>query len=385
MRSRKANSRSGLLLAACVLTALATGPVGAQTRKDATFTPVGYIRSPGSQSSINSFQNLSYGLGSLRSAGGGTGGDALNSSLSSLGTFLISRADAGVGISPFEDLPDITRTGSTVRYDPSGTRIVDVGGQFSSGLLGGGARSPISPATAYLEAIGAATGLTADRTQPILTLAPKDANSKYGSCMQKGERYFKDADYERAYNEFQLAGYNKDRDPSSLLSMAHATFAMSRGSYVSASYYVRQALKYFPELPVVPLQPKAFFGQPAEYVNKLTVLEQHVRERPNDAEARFLLGYFRWFEGDSPAAQEAFTQAFALARRDLRNDVKSFWNGMVATGKASGTLGVVFPVYFVVDFTPWSTRVMTQFVEVPRSMLPGLSTTQPAWLSGPTF
>jgi hypothetical protein len=167
--------------------------------------------------------------------------------------------------------------------------------------------------------------------------------------------------------------------------MAHATFAMSRGSYVSASYYVRQALKYFPELPVVPLQPKAFFGQPAEYVNKLTLLEQHVRERPNDAEARFLLGYFRWFEGDSQAAQEALTQTFALARRDLRNDVKSFWNGMVATGKVSGTLGVVFPVYFVVDFTPWSTRVMTQFVEVPRSMLPGMATTQPAWLSGPTF
>ena len=63
---------------------------------------------------------------------------------------------------------------------------------------------------------------------------------------------------------------------------------------------------------------------------------------PSDADARLILAYFRWFEGDVDTAHEALAIALFLASRSSNAEqieaVNTFWKGLVASGKVAGEL-----------------------------------------------
>lgn len=329
---------------ACLVVIALPDVLAAQSRKEVRLPSVGSIPGPGDMSPSRAFRDYSYGLGGLRSYTPGAGGDVLRSSIGDAGAGLVmGRPPAGEGgLSASGLTTDLIRpAGSSIRYDATGSQITDLGGRFSTPRFSG-ETSVMSSARAYLEAIGATSALSAGRTQPITSLAPTDS-SPYSKYMREGERYFRQKDYYKAFNEFQLANFIDEDDPSSLLSMAHATFATSSLSYYAAAYYLRQAIDSFQELPVMPLQPRDFFGERAEYAKRLTLLEERVNRAPADAEALLLLAYFRWFDGGTEAACAALSKAHAASKGELKKSIEGFWKGMVASGKVSGTLEQPIP------------------------------------------
>lgn len=372
-----------------VVVSWTAGGVFAQVRGSVSLSQVGgNQRSVGGSSSVmNSFRATSYGINSSGSDVAGRGGDVLNSSLAPGGGFSRGRGVGGTGVTPEDSLMDLPGRRNPIRYNQVlstpitevSPRSYSVNEKTSSNLSpyanapvytggsasGGGLASPVqdmatsriepsrnsvkaasktsiafSPADVYLDAVGATSILGAERGKPITSLALNDG-SRYSLCMRQGERYFRSGDYVHAFTEFQLASITSDHDPSSLISMAHASFAMSRDSYSLAVSYIRQAVRSFPELAQAPLQPRGFFGRPNDYARNLTLLEDHVREKPADTDAQFLLAYFRWFDGDAGAARVALDKAYtSTSDALLQKDIEMFWGGMLASGKASGTLGV---------------------------------------------
>ncbi len=352
------------------------------------------MRTPGTSNVTSGFTQYSYGAGNSSSSNvAGRGGDVLSSSLTPSGSISRGRSSAGgTGVSPEDGMQQLGRP-QAIRYAQTfNSAITEVSPRsysitektssslspfvnepvFTGGVTraGGGpgaggysttvqdmvagrsdparnsakatAKSSMmfSPADVYLDAVGATSILTAERSKPITSLALNDG-SRYSICMRQGERYFRSGDYVHAFTEFQLAGITSDHDPSSLISMAHASFAMSRDSYSLATSYIRQAVRNFPELAQTPLQPRGFFGRPNDYARNLTLLEDYVREKPADTDAQFLLGYFRWFDGDAAAARTALDKAYTSTPDALfQKDIETFWAGMLASGKASGALGV---------------------------------------------
>jgi tetratricopeptide (TPR) repeat protein len=164
--------------------------------------------------------------------------------------------------------------------------------------------------------------------------------------MAEGEKAFRAGDFRKAHNEFQSANCIGGKDPESLLSLAHAAFARSMFSYKEAALHLRRALKYLPELPLIPLQPGTFYGEEPEgidrYVERITRLEKHTAKSPYDADALLLLAYFRWFEQDVEAARNALATALAAASKTKDSEqleaINIFWDGMLASGKVTGEL-----------------------------------------------
>jgi hypothetical protein len=133
-------------------------------------------------------------------------------------------------------------------------------------------------------------------------------------------------------------------DPESLICLTHTRFALSRYSYAKAAYFLEQALKFMPELPLANLRPVGFYGTVGKYAEHLFVLQEHVAKAPSDGEALLLLAYFRWFgeAQDVKATHKALSRALACAlkKKDafLVEAIRAFWDGMIAAEKVSGPL-----------------------------------------------
>ena len=162
--------------------------------------------------------------------------------------------------------------------------------------------------------------------------------------MAKGDRSFRRGNYRDAYTNFQIANDLGDHDPESYVCLLHTEFALSAYSYAKACYFLEQALRYMPELPLANLRPRGFYDNEAKYAQKLIALVDHIDKRPSDHEAVLLLAYFRWFEDkrDVNATRKLLAKALAagLEKKDplLIDAVETFWRGIVASGAAAGEL-----------------------------------------------
>ena len=210
--------------------------------------------------------------------------------------------------------------------------------------------SPVTAARAYLRKIGeGAEGDLSELPEPITSLAPREPSTYQGFILE-GERRFRNGEYIGAFNQFKLANDIGAKDAESFLSMLHARFAVSRYSYSQAAYYLQQALKFQPELPVTALHPAGFYGNAAHYVDHVFRLNQYLKTSPRDAEAYLVLAYYRWFDPSVPAdrTRDALARALGLRRAEFgetvpKDDlfieaVEVFWRGMVASGRVSGEL-----------------------------------------------
>jgi hypothetical protein len=167
----------------------------------------------------------------------------------------------------------------------------------------------------------------------ITSLAPR-LPGRVRDYIVAGEEAFRENEYDEAMENFQLAAELTHDSPETLLSMFHAQYASSeRGYYETAAYYLAQTLRSFPELPLVPLAPKEFWGQLRQYGEQLADLEEHCEDIPSDASAQLVLAYFRWFNGDYDVAAQALIQAYSTARDDQTAEaIEIFWDGIAATG-----------------------------------------------------
>jgi hypothetical protein len=222
--------------------------------------------------------------------------------------------------------------------------MIQYGGTSIGTALAGQDDTVFGAARAYVKALEeAASSLLKDSAGPITTLVPA-AEGTYRDFMLKGDRAFRTDNYQEAYANFEITNDIGNHDPESFICLLHAQFALSRHSYAKAAYFLEQALKFMPELPVANLRPRGFYGNVNRYAEHLVALEEHVERDPTDGEALLVLAYFRWFgeAQDVAATRKALASSLAAALRKkdtyLVDAAETFWDGMVATGKVSGKL-----------------------------------------------
>jgi len=178
-----------------------------------------------------------------------------------------------------------------------------------------------------------------DSGRPVTSLAPAEPGP-LRDLMLKGEKAFRRAEYADALQSFQLANDVSLNSPEAMIGMFHARFALSEDSYSSASFLLMRALRNLPELPLVPLDPKEFYGVGRDYGEQLAGLVEYCRRQPDEAEPLLVLTYFQWFAGDVSAAVDSLRQANAAAmdRQDslVLEAIDTFWDGMVASGLVEG-------------------------------------------------
>ncbi len=334
----------GLAASVCVLAGLSALSLG-QARSARSISTPGYFKDLGARGPSGTFRGYSFGVGSLHtpSGSGGSVGNVLQSSIGSQSSFSLRPSSSGSGSSgmfgqPVVPAPSIM--GGKL-YNPSGglKGFADVSAQVPgrSPIPSG---SPMMAASAYLNAIQMPTGglRRAQQGQAVTSLVPADAGL-YKTYMERGENAMHAGNFVEAFAMFQMANDIEVKDPDSLVSMAHASFALARLSYYRSAYYLQKAIRYLPELPLVPLKPEGFFPNRETLAQKVGLLEDHVEASPRDAAGQLILAYFRWFQGQHAEARDALARARSAATdRDMVEAIETFWDGMVASGKVSGEL-----------------------------------------------
>lgn len=225
------------------------------------------------------------------------------------------------------------------------------GGKIRSAILT--ANPALSVANRYLRSVGPGELTVSPKASKVISSLVPSQPSMYASLLALGEKAFRrgrtaesSSDFVVAFNYFERASLIAPRAPETTLSLTHARFATSSVAYASASHYLRQTLRYLPELPLVPLKPKLFYGSDSaaasRYVRHLARLEKHLANMPDDVDALLLLAYFRWFSGRTGETRAALEAAIKIAKEDgdkeMVKAVDTFWAGMVRSGKVSGTL-----------------------------------------------
>ena len=338
--------RMWLVLAMGLPLIVAASSALAQSRKR-TFSPYVGFRRVGSSRVSERFVPYSYGIGGLRPSGAGASRSLLQSSIGRPSGFGIGRGSVAPGAASAAPTSDMPLASGARLYNPTENVLGSSvgGGQFGGPLASTGSGA-LGAASAYLAELSAVSEDRLKKTdQPITSLVPSEPGL-YQQYMKDGEEAFKEGDFHRAYDLFEMANFIGTKDPESLLSLTHAAFARSLYSYSSAALYLRLALKYLPELPLASLQPKAFYGETPEaasrYDERIFRLKKHLMESPKDPDGLLLLAYFRWFEGNVKAAQQALSSALDAAQTaknpEMVEIIGIFWDGMVATGKVSGVL-----------------------------------------------
>ena len=332
-----------LLVLLIAATMVGQPPAAGQVRHEVQLTSPGYMRDVGSSGNVQTFRIYSYGLGSLENPSVSPADNLLRSSIESPAIYSVTRS-GGLGVTPMggASLLAPPATGGRV-YSPLASAIPDLSGAGGVPLLAGEGvtATPLQKATSsYLTSVGAYQTPTATVEQPApITSMASASNDRFSSYMTEGEKAFKAGDFNTALERFQMANTIDAKNTESLLSLAHASFAMSRNSYFRTAYYITRAIKYLPELPMVPLQPKAFFGNEEIYADRLARLEQYLEATSGDQAAYLVLAYFRWFDKDVRGAADALAKAQReKSDAEIAEAAKAFWDGMKASGKVSGTL-----------------------------------------------
>lgn len=366
-RHKKVRVLQAIAVCVVVTAGLGQGPVLGQARSRQNLRRPGQLRTIGRSAASYQFQNFSTGLGSLqRSSSARTG--VLRSSIGTgQSSFSIQRRAPG-GAAGSLNTSTVGRPGARSRqrrlYESSVPGVPDFAartmrdatrstpspsgglgtGDLASGELarpsaglGTSAQSDaaLTAAWDYLESSEARSdlpGLAAG--EPITTLVPAGQEGLYHDYLQEGEEAFREGDYFRAKNKFRLASDIADDNPETMLSLLHASVALSRGAYAGPAGYLRKVLRYFPELPMAAIEPRSFYGNASDYAEHMRRLDAALREDPDNAETNLVSAYYRWFDGDVREAREAaLTAREYAAKPEVREAAETFLKGMELTGR----------------------------------------------------
>lgn len=335
--------REILFFGALAVTITATFALG-QSRKQV------YVAGPGQpgistrvDSSVQVFNSYSAGLGTSVSSSLNPNSVLTNAAVTEFSISRYSNASTGSGPGNGLNISELGRAPGGARLDSGGGNIIQPGRIYS-----GGQTIPrsvnmdtaiLGAAADYLEQIGGIFA-GANAKKPITSFVPRQPGA-YRDYMEAGERGLKTDDYNMALTQYLLANHIGIDDPESLLSLTHAYFAVAY--YSSAAGYLRQAIRKFPEMPLTPLSPQSFFSTKRRYQQLLMKLERYTQAHSTEADSLLLLAYFRWFADSPAAARAALFDALQLAKNgqakpETAEACRTFWDGMVASGKISGAL-----------------------------------------------
>jgi len=338
-----------ILVPALVVAFCMAGRAAGQSRKGVGIEPPGSFKQVGTATRGYEFSRYSYGVGTAQAASSSSqGGGLLRSSISSPGGYSIPRA-SGSAPQALSNLgsPSGSRSRWLVKPQPTLDLSTSVGRITVPEIqdMEAAQESALDEAGEYVRAAESASVLQKkDETEPIISLVPTE-DSLYARFLAQGEKAFRDGRFPDAVAMFGFAYDMSPQVPEGLVSLTHGSFAVSTYSYGRTAFYLKEALKYFPELPLAPLRPKGFYGDQSNYVDHLIRLEDHISRYSDDAEALLVLAYFRWFQEkpDVKTVRESLGRALAAATQEgdhyTIEAVDAFWNGIVASGQASGKLG----------------------------------------------
>lgn len=329
-----------IIVTAMAAWTLAPANLSAQGRHGVAITDPGVMHVIGQSGASYGFGQYSYGLGSVQ-ASRSTPTDVLRSSISDLGPISSSNRTVTPGDSGLSQLI-APPTGSTFRKFGAGVSDISEAqrGSAMAALMKSTDMGKLDSVSSYMFAIGAGSKEDyLNKTEAITTLVPSQPGL-YRDYLQQAETNFRSGQFSLAIGQYQLANDLGSTDWISLLGMAQTEFA--RNNFRSSCVYLEQVIKYFPELPLLTLEPRGFFGDRSRYADNLARLEREVQDDPRDAEKAFLLAYFRWFDQNAAASQKALSRCLASAQEkhdeDLLDAIGTFWRGMVQSGKVKGEL-----------------------------------------------
>jgi len=335
--------RAAVVLSAVLVVAFAGPRAAAQSRKGKYIALTG-LQSLGSTAQSYDFGRYSYGLGSV-TRDSPRGEDVLRSTISSPASFRVARRYVGGPQAPV--LPELSVMSRSRPIQEIGGADVQI--PYSAPM-------PAVPVAQDMEDLATAVAseyfrtvespsLPLDRRSEPITSMVFGETGAFAYFMTQGETSFRQGRFEDALAQFRCANSIDSRAPEALISMAQASFATSTYSYTRAGYYLRETLKYFPELALVPLRPRGFYGQEATFVDQLIALGKYAEKHPGDVDASLMQAYFQWFDKqDVKATRSALVQTkVAATRQKDQYTIEAadiFWNGIVATGKGSGELSL---------------------------------------------
>lgn len=163
-----------------------------------------------------------------------------------------------------------------------------------------GTRTTVSSRLDYVDAIGAA----------LLDLRSRDEAAR---LVRDGVARFRERRYLDAADRFRRA--IPLAPENGLPRFAHAMALFALGDYDGAAYDIRRGLDLLPDWSRSGQDLGAFYPDPQDLEDHLQALRSHCRIRPDDVEARAVLGYVELFSGDPDAARAAF-EAVRAARDD---------------------------------------------------------------------
>ena len=122
--------------------------------------------------------------------------------------------------------------------------------------------------------------------------------------VEAGDTYFGRGEFARAVDAYRTAARNAPDDPMAAFALGHGLFAI--GAYAQAAAELRRALGLYPAMVQVAMNRRAFYGDPVRFDEQVGRLALYVETNPNDAAARFLLGYNCFFSGRRAQAKDQF-------------------------------------------------------------------------------
>lgn len=138
-----------------------------------------------------------------------------------------------------------------------------------------------------------------------------DQQGEMYRLLRLGNRAFASGQYEDALKNYEKSLAVAPMEPHPAFHAAQALIAL--GQYHKAYTEIRRGLRWQPNWPESPFQPRALYGNKvATYQKHLTKLMDTVEKNPNDDSLLFLLGYQLWFDGKRAEAEVLFKRAAAL-------------------------------------------------------------------------
>jgi Tfp pilus assembly protein PilF len=244
-------------------------------------------------------------------------------------------------------------------YTPMSPVLIAPSGGGAIVTSGGGSPTYSNPvrdmASALAEKDRQGPSITAE---PLTSLAPQTPGA-YRSAMLRGESQFRNGNYAEAANSFETARQLSNDAPESLLALAHVYFAKADASPDQAADYLAKALRQFPDLPLVRVRPKDFFGNTDNYAKAFARVESFVKDNPKDAAALLLLGYLQWRTGLVDEALNSLDAAMACSVqsstapsiKDLTDAITVMLDGISRSGQI--VLSKAPPIDPVQDY-PWA-------------------------------
>jgi tetratricopeptide (TPR) repeat protein len=120
--------------------------------------------------------------------------------------------------------------------------------------------------------------------------------------LELGDAAFSDQRFADAVHFYSRAVEFEPERGMLRLVLADALFAT--GDYHSCAHEIRRALELEPSLVAAPVDKHQFYADPVEFDRQLATLELYVKERPDDVDARLVLGLNLLFGGRPLAAKE---------------------------------------------------------------------------------